>query len=200
MKIRSTLLAASSLLLALTVSLAHADEAKEKKGGWTSGWRVGIGPVGGVPLNGECEDCTNSGAFGMDFRIGRMFTPKLQLLLDTHGAAIGRSDVGTYGIETTSVVQGVVAISAQYWPAEKFWLKAGIGHGQAEGVVTVIGVTGSVDLTAKDEGFGMIAATGYDFYEGRLLIIDASLMYAGIHAETKYRGNLLLGIGFNWKL
>lgn len=168
---------------------------------WTDGWMVGIGPVGGQPLNSNCTDCSSSPAFGMEMRIGRMLTPRVALMLDTHAVAVGRSDVAASGVATTSVVQGVAAAAVQWWPVDRFWLKGGIGHGEAQGTVTAIGVYGgSVDLIAKETGFGMIAATGYELYQGTSFRLDASLRYAGIHTDVKYRGNLLLGLGFGWYL
>lgn len=58
----------------------------------------------------------------------------------------------------------------------------------------------SAELTGKETGFGMILATGYELYKGQTFALDLHLMYAGIHTEPKYRGNLVLGLGFAWYL
>lgn len=169
--------------------------------GWRDGWLLGIGPLGGLPLNNNCTDCSTSPAFGMDMQIGRMLNPRLALMLDTHGVAVGRSDVAAYNISTTSVVQGVAAFAVQWWPAERVWVKGGIGHGEAQGTVTVFDAFGaSVDLTAKETGFGMTTAAGYELVQGKTFALDAHVRYAGIHTDTKYRGSLVVGVGFAWFL
>jgi hypothetical protein len=178
-----------------------ATDAKPATGSWRDGWILGIGPVGGYPLNNHCDECSTSPAFGMEMQVGRMLNPRLGLMLDVHGVAIGRSDIRVYDVSNTSVVQGVVAAAVQYWPAQKFWLKGGIGHGEAQGMVTVVGAGGaSLDLTEKETGFGMTAATGYELHQGDHFALDLHLRYAGIHTKPKYRGSVVLGVGFAWYL
>ena len=178
-----------------------AEDAKPAGGGWRDGWVLGIGPAGGYPLNNGCPDCSTSPAFGMEMQVGRMLNPRLGLMLDVHAVAVGQSDVAVYDVSNTSVVQGVVAATVQYWPAQKFWLKGGIGHGEAQGMVTVLGAGGaSLDLVEKETGFGMTAATGYELHQGDHFALDLHLRYAGIHTKPKYRGSLVLGVGFAWYL
>jgi hypothetical protein len=169
--------------------------------GWRDGWVLGIGPLGGVPLNNNCTNCSNSGAFGMGMQIGRMLNPSLALMLDAHAVAVGRSDVAAQGVSTTSVVQGVAAIALQWWPAQRFWVKGGIGHGEAQGTVTAVGLGGATaELTAEETGFGMTAASGFELHQGNTFALDVHLRYAGIHTEPKYRGSLVIGLGFAWYL
>ena len=184
-----------------TPSYPEAEARTEPRGDdWRNGWVLGIGPVGGVPINNDCDGCEQSPmTLGMAMQVGRMLTPRLALMLDTHAVAVGQADVEVAGISTTSVVQGVAAIALQYWPSERLWLKGGIGHGEAQGTVAVLDAFGgSVDLKAEETGFGMLLAAGYEIYQGGLFALDLHVRYAGMHLEPKYRGNLALGLGFAW--
>ena len=176
-------------------------ETESRRSGWRDGWVIGIGPIFGYPLNNNCPDCTTTPAFGMEMQLGRMLSPRLGLMLDVHAAAVGQSDVSVAGVSNTAVVQGVVAAAVQWWPAQRWWLKGGIGHGEAQGAVTAVGAGGAtLDLTAEETGIGMTAASGYELVQKEHFALDLHLRYAGIHTEPKYRGTIVLGLGLAWYL
>lgn len=172
------------------------DEARNR-------WVLGIGILGGRPVNNDCADCYTSFGVGMYAELGRMLTPRLALMLDTHAVAVGQSDVDTGGVTGTVSanvqVQGVVAIAVQYWPSERFWIKGGIGQGEVRGSATVVAPSGaSADILETQTGFGTLAAAGYELYHGPKLGVELQARFAGLHGDGLNRGNLVLGLGVGW--
>jgi hypothetical protein len=201
----SSLFAALSLFCFIDPTPAYADSAEEpgipSKSERRDGWIVGIGVLGGRPINSDCPDCYSSMGAGMDLQVGRMLSPRLALLLDTHGLAVGSSQVDAYGATANVLVQGVVAIAVQYWPVNRLWIKGGIGQGDVRGSATMASPTGgSVDVTETEAGLGFLAAAGFELYQGDPLGVSLHARYAGIEGAGLNRGNLLLGVGLAWYL
>jgi hypothetical protein len=166
---------------------------------WRGGWLLGLSAVGGLPINNDCDDCYWDAGGGMAFEVGWMLTPRLGLMVDTHGMAVGRSEIQGYDDENNALVQGVAAFACQYWPAQRFWIKGGLGSGQVRASATVTANNGAtLDIVEMETGFGFLTAAGYEFYQGASLAMDAQLRYAGIYGDALNRGNLVVGVGVAW--
>ena len=71
------------------------------------------------------------------------------------------------------LVQGVVAVALQWQPAERFWIKGGLGRGEVRGSSTVVSATGAeVELTDTETGLGTTAA------QGQVGIVNAKRIWA----------------------
>jgi hypothetical protein len=176
-----------------------AVESASESGARRDGFVIGLGVVGGRVLNIDCADCYTSGAFGMDFRVGKMLTPRFALMLDTHAVAWGQSDVDALGASATATVQGVAAGAVQWWPGRRWWVQGGIGVGEIRGVESTVTVVGSeADELEPATGFGTTVAVGYEVYQGKVFALDLNARYAGIHIEGSGRASLLVGVGLAW--
>lgn len=179
---------------------SSSEPSEPKAPQWRDKWILGLAAVGGLPLSkGDDERYWNAGA-GAAFQVGWMLNPKFALMLDTHGMAVGRSEIQGYSEdENNALVQGVVVVAAQYWTTKRFWLKAGLGGGEVRASATVTGDGGqSFDITETETGFGTLAAVGYEFYQGASIGIDVHARYAGIFGNELNGGNLVLGVGLGW--
>ena len=119
-------------------------------------------------------------------------------MLDTHGVAVGRSEIQGYDEENNALVQGVVAVAAQYWVGERLWLKGGVGGGELRASATVTSGSRPFDIIETETGFGMLAAVGYEFYQGRNLGMSVDAQYAGIHGGDLNRATFVLGLDVVW--
>lgn len=195
------LLVLSQVIDATTAFAASGDDPRteSKNEGWRDGWVLGIGILAGKPLNYDCADCYTTMGVGMNVQLGRMLNPRLALMLDTHGVAVGQSEIPGYEAEANVMVQGVVALAVQYWAGDRLWLKAGMGRGEVRQSVTVLSPSGaSVDIIDNQGGLGTLAAAGYELYQGQTMGVNLHLRYAGIHGGDMNRGSLVLGLGLAW--
>jgi hypothetical protein len=166
---------------------------------WHDRWVLGLGVLAGLPINNDCSDCYWDAGAGASFQVGWMLTPRLALMMDTHAAAVGESNLEHPGAEANALVQGVVVLGAQYWTSPRIWVKGGIGHGEVRASATIPSDNGmSVDITETESGFGSLAAVGYEFYQGDSLRLNVNAQYAGIHGDQLNRANLVLGVGMAW--
>lgn len=174
--------------------------AKPKRDRWRNRWVLGVDALGGWPINNDCADCYWNMGAGADFQVGRMITPRLGLMLDTHAVAVGRSEIEGYDdAEANAKVQGIVALAAQYWTSRRTWIKGGFGRGEARESVTVSSPEGdSFDITETETGFGILAAAGYELYQGRALGASVHARYAGIFGGNLSRASVVLGLGVAW--
>lgn len=159
---------------------------------------VGLEALAGRPI-----DYDDAGRYwdvggGMAFQVGWMFTPRLALMLDTHGVAVGRSDIQGYPAENNALVQGVVAIAAQYWVGRRLWIKGGIGGGELRASATVTSGTRPFDIIETETTFGALAGVGYELYQGRTIGLNVDARYAGIYGSGLNRATLVLGFGVVW--
>lgn len=170
-----------------------------KNEAWRERLVLGLGVLGGRPINNDCADCYWDVGAGMVFEVGWMLTPRLALMLDTHAVAVGHSEIEGYDDENNLMVQGVVAIGVQYWTSQRVWIKGGIGGGEVRESATVTSPEGrSFDIIEKETGFGTLAAVGYELYQGRKFGLDLHARYAGIHRSGLSRADLVIGLGLAW--
>ena len=176
-------------------------DLKSKQVDWRDGWLLGIGVIGGRPINNDCSDCYTSVAAGMGVQIGYMLNPRLALMLDTHGLAVGTSQIEGYGVSANVLVQGVAAVAVQYWPARRFWIKGGFGRGEVRGSATVVSPTGgSIDIIETEVGLGFLAGVGFELYQGQTMAVNLQTLYAAIQGNDLSRGSFIVGLGFAWYL
>jgi hypothetical protein len=191
-----------SQVIEATAAYAASDDdpgVGSNREGWRDGWVLGIGFLGGIPINNDCPDCYTSFGVGMNAHLGRMLNPRMALMLDTHGVAVGRSEIDVYGATANALVQGVAAIAVQYWAGERLWIKGGIGMGEVRGSATVVSPSGaSVDILETEKGFGTLAAAGYELYQGQTMGVNLHARYAGIYGDGLSRASLVLGLGVAW--
>jgi len=174
-----------------------APEPKARQ--WRDRWILGLGALGGRPINNDCSDCYWDAGAGMAFQVGWMVTPRLALMMDTHGVAVGDSRLQGFEEDGNALVQGVVAVALQYWAAQRVFLQGGIGGGEVRASATVTSDNGaSVDVTETETGLGTLAAVGYEFYQGESFGWNVQARYAGIHGDALSRASLLLGVGVGW--
>lgn len=102
-----------------------------------------------------------------DFHIGGMAKRNVAVMVEFY--ALDKGDDRTAGI---------VAASAQYWPAERLWLRGGIGYG-------------SIDSDARLAGIGGV---GYEVVHAGRFALDVQLR--GL--VLKDGNGASINIGFNW--
>src|SRR5262245_35007070 len=100
----------------LSCGLAAAEEpapaAPSVREGFLIGFSLGFGSA--YP----CDVCAN---FGGDFHVGAFATKKLAVL----------GEIGAVGSDEEGAGLLLAAIAVQYWPHERFWIKGGLGIGDA---------------------------------------------------------------------
>jgi hypothetical protein len=163
------------------------------KSGGRDGWVIGLDMFAGNGLEADA-----SIAAGMGGQIGRMITPRLAVMLDTHGAAVGSSDVGGSNVSASVRVRALAAAAVQYWPTNRFWVRGGVGLGRVEGATTSVLIVPSASIEETKNGFGTTVATGFELYQGPLFAFDLHARYAGIRAGGENYSSLLFGLGFVW--
>jgi hypothetical protein len=129
------------------------------------GLSVGGGPGKFKNATGEDSSTESGGVF--DFRVGRTITPKVLLSgeFDTWQRSEGSLDFWFFNF----------AACATFYPGNPdagsggFYLRGGIGYGS----VDVDENLGNSTLTFSEEGFGLLAAAGYEFRLTRRFALGA---------------------------
>lgn len=135
----------------------------------------------------------------LGFKLGYMLNPNLALLLTSNTSIYSYSGIGRERLRDF----GVLAPSIQYWYKDKFWIMGGVGLGVDAPVFFDI----KEPDTYKEEreyhnGFGIIGAVGYEFYQGKRFAIDlkARITYRNVNiTEGKTTGispAIMIGINF----
>lgn len=145
---------------------ASAADAPAKREGFLIGFSLGFGAV--YP----CDTCAD---FGGDFHVGAMASRRLAILAEL--SAVGGEDHNDGLFLAT--------IAAQYWPSERFWVKAGLGIGEP--------LEKEFD-EANDRRWGGIAAAGYEVARMGRFAFDLEVRGGFV----RNRRSLALNLGFNW--
>ena len=197
-----------AVLISLSLSLATAavaqntDETTSSSAsvptaasgsGERDGLVIGMGVFAGNGLESDA-----SVAAGMGIQIGWMLNPRLAIMLDTHGAAVGSSQVTATDVSSSVRVRAVAAPSIQWWATKRFWLRGGIGLGQIEGATTAIGIVPTAEIEETKKGLGASIATGFELYQGPLFALDVHARYATVQADGTGYSTVLFGLGFVW--
>jgi hypothetical protein len=164
-----------------------ASNAAAQRGGGgvdREGFLIGFA-VGGGSMS--CGGCESKAGPAVSFQIGSMVTDKLAIMLDGTGMAITESDID-FGDVTTS--NGVSTIAVQYWVADRFWIKGGVG----------IGTTRISDDTGSysDSGLGLMGAAGYELVQKGRFALDLQGRFATTKHSDAHINQLTFSVGFNW--
>jgi hypothetical protein len=134
------------------------------------------------------EECSDSGtALGIEAHIGPKLRADLVLLGDVWymGHASG-NDVANQLLVTGNV---------QFWPVERFWLRAGAGFARA-----AVEHRGPVDVSKSAVVPALHAGLGVEVVSNPGFALDAQFLFGqGFHRDDELQqSNLQLGLGFNW--
>jgi hypothetical protein len=157
------------------------------RGMYRDGLIVGLGlGIGGLSATDCGDTCGAAGA--LEFHIGGMLNPRMALVGDFwfNGRSIPNSDA--------SAVHSLYTLAIQYWPADIFWLKGGLGGANMH-------VGSSVDgFTYGDEnGLGLLAAGGIEFLQMGNFALDGQLRFGhGFYSQGGDVNVWALMIGANW--
>lgn len=153
---------------------------------YRSGLLVGAGlGVGGISAQ-NCGDACGVAA-ALELHIGGMITPQVAIVGDFwfNFHSIPNSDATT--------THSLYTVALQYWPADKFWLKGGLGGSN-------MNISSSYGGTYGDEnGFGLMAAGGIEFLQMGNFALDGQLRFGhGFFSEGGDVNVWALMIGANW--
>ncbi len=174
----STLRCALTSILVLAAIPALADDElpnTPRKEGFLVGFAAGFGST--FP----CDECPSLAG---SFTIGAMATSRAAVVADL-GIVGGDDDDEHFG-EPGSLLVGALAV--QFWPHERFWLRAGVG----------VGNTFSTDDDEDHEGgkrqWAAVAAAGFELVQARVFAMDVQVRTAFVEDHR----SVALGIGLNW--
>jgi hypothetical protein len=138
--------------------------------------------VGGTSASNCGDICGPAGAF--EAHIGGMVSPTVALEGDVWvNGHDGANDSSTHTLYTFAV---------QFWPADLFWLKAGIGGGH-------MGVSSDINGYSDEDGLGVLAAGGIEFLHFTTFALDGQLRWGhGFYSEGGDVNVWALMIGANW--
>lgn len=141
----------------------------------------------------------NNTGFGFDLKLGYMIKPNMALLLTSNVSGYDYSGIG----RSRKRDFGVLAPTVQYWFRERFWALTGIGLGlDAPVFFDIEDPDNQKEETGYHSGLGIVAAVGYEFYQGKNFAIDlkARMTYRNVDiTEGKTTGvspTILIGINF----
>jgi len=137
-------------------------------------------------------------ASGLGMQVGWMLRPRLAVMLDTHGTAVGSSQIDATEVSSSVRVRALIAAAMQWWPTERLWLRGGLGPARVEGVTASVGIVPSAGIEETKSGFGMTMVSGFELYQGSLFALDLHARYTGIQAAGKGYNDLVAGLGFAW--
>ncbi len=168
---------------------------KTKKG--RSGWNIGFsGAVGSMKSSaGElsCEGCESTPpALGGELHIGTMVMPKLALQAEVWFMS---RDLDVNG--DASLDQMLFMVTAQYWVAPKFWIKAGIGA--ADLSLSYFDGVEQVD-ESLESGTAIMGAVGYEILQSGGFALDLQLRTGrGLYSDRDEDITTnVLALGLNW--
>jgi hypothetical protein len=131
-----------------------------------------------------------AGAFGWEFHVGGMLTPKLALLFDLSGMN------GRLPNQDRNVDHTLAAFAAQYFLGTRVWGKAGVGfHTLFEGE----GDAESNPNGYQDTGAGFLLALGAEPLQTTGgFALDLQLRLVGAQHAGDTITSVALLLGFNW--
>jgi hypothetical protein len=153
------------------------------RGVYRSGLVVGFALGGGAITANDCATC-GGGAGGLEGHIGGMLNPRLAVLAE--GWFLAR-DVGGATL-TNSVFTGAL----QFWLADQFWIKGGIGGG-------------TINLSDNNNGgavgesaFAVSGAAGLEIVQWFNFALDLQFRLAHVAYSGGGANNIAFMVGFNW--
>jgi len=177
---------AAVLALALTIPApAMAGQWPHEREGIMLGFNVGGGSAGVTVLDINSD---RESGFGGGGRIGYAFNPQWVLGLE--------GDVWTKEVDGETWTFSVGGPAGTYYPGGGgFFVRGGIGVGSIEYKV----VSGSVTLTASDNGFGFLLGTGYEWRLTRKFALGPEIDYGYGKIQDDVSLNYLNAtVGLNW--
>lgn len=164
-----TLLWSLTALLSLSLRAQAQDAAapaNEERQGFLIGFSLGFGAT--FP----CDTCAD---FASEFHLGAMASRNLAVLAEIGG--VGGDDRSGGGLL-------MVTIGAQYWPVERFWIKGGVGIGDAL----------DDQYGQSQRQWGATAAVGYEVASRGRFAFDVQAR-GGFTTDRQSFG---VSVGFHW--
>lgn len=184
---RLTLVLSLSLALAAFAMVpgAHAGAWPHERDGFILGFNLGAGSAG-INL-GNVDSDRESGLAG-NGRVGYALSPEFALGLE--------GNFWTREVDGETWTFRVGAITATYYPgAKNFYVRGGLGGGSMEYSVD----SGGFTLTASDEGFGFLLATGYEWRLTRRFALGPQIEYSYGNIDDDLSMNYVnFTAGLNW--
>ena len=174
-----------TLLILLSATAASAGSYPHERDGMILGFNLGGGSAG---INDTGVDSNREGGFGGNFRVGYAFSPQVAAGLE--------GNVWTKNVDNETWTFSVGGPALTYYPGGTgFFVRGGVGVGTVDYSVDQGGVT----LSASDDGFGFLVATGYEWRLGHKFALGPQFDYA----HAKVNDNLSMNyfnftVGANW--
>lgn len=162
--------------------------------GLSVGFGFGLGGMSDTSGPIECGNCDyNPAAFGFDFHIGGMISPRLALLFELWANGQSLESTGT-----VTLMQGMAMVAAQYWVTPQLWIKGGLGASD----LSISYDDGYYEPTSEavDQGGAIMGGIGYEVMSSRRFALDIQGRlgigtYDGIQEQITVG---TIGVGFNW--
>jgi hypothetical protein len=158
-----------------------------RRGMYRYGLVVGLGlGFGGISAENCGDVCGAAGSF--EFHLGGMLNDRTALVGDIwfNGRSIPNSDAST--------LHTLYTLALQYWPADIFWIKGGVGGGN-------MNISSNVDgFNYGDEnGLGLMGAAGIEFLQLGNFALDGQFRFGhGFYSQGGDVNVWALMIGANW--
>lgn len=175
----------SSLLFVVAPGMALAGAWPNERDGWTIGLNLG-GGTAGVNVSGFNSDRETGGAG--NFRVGYAFQNQYAVGLEGNG--------WTKKVDNETWSFGFGGPSFTFYPGSQgFYVRGAVGVGS----VKYEAKSGSVTLSASDNGFGVLGGMGYEFRLARKFALgpQVDFSYARIDEDLSINyWNFTLGGNF----
>jgi hypothetical protein len=140
-----------------------------------------------------CEGCeVEPPAVGGELHIGTMLMPKLAVQGEAWFMSRSLDDNGDSSLDQT-----LLMVTAQYWVAPKFWLKAGIGVSN----LTLSYFDGFEQVDESlESGTAIMGAVGYEIVQSGGFALDLQLKTGrGLYSDRDEEITTnVLALGLNW--
>jgi hypothetical protein len=157
------------------------------RGMYRSGFVFGVGlGFGGISAHDCGDTCGAAGSF--EFHLGGMLNPRTALVGDFwfNGRDVPNSDA--------TVVHSIYSLALQYWPADIFWIKGGVGGGNMNVSSNVDGYT-----YGNENGPALLGALGIEFLQAGGFALDGQFRLGhGFYSQGGDVNVWALMIGANW--
>jgi hypothetical protein len=166
------------LLLAAAPTRADDSEDRPGKSGFLVGFSFGFGST--FP----CEVCPSAAG---ELQIGAMAAPRVAVVADIGvvGGEDGRGDSGSLAVG---------ALAVQLWPAERLWLRLGVGIGSTFGIDDEWDDDWDPDVHRNTRSWAATGAAGFEILQKGVFTMDLQVRGAFI----RHNQSVAVGIGFNW--
>ena len=143
-------------------TVARSQPNEHARDGFLMGFNIGGGSAQ-LEIDADSVEVSSDDRFGGvagNFRIGFAVSPTLIIGLES-SAWVREEEIEGFGDELTQTnTLAVGAFAATWYPGQGgFFLRGGIGFGTYQEEVA----SGSVTVTFRETGFGVLAATGYEW-------------------------------------